>query len=299
MLMYHGVVEKFTEPLLERNFHLLNEFEYHIKQLSKKYHIVSADEFDNYLKAGKNLDNIILITFDDGYRNNLLAAEILNKYKCPYIVFAATRHIGSTTRSIWTVELSINILKAPIKHIELFDTKFDLSTESMRIDSFTQIRRKLKKMDAADKNKHLQYITQQLPSGFIESMIEKLPQFQLCNWDECRQISNALGYIGSHGVDHELHTDFESEETIANEIINSTKDIELNVGQRPEFFAYPNGNHSPISYKYLGQCGYKQSFTTALGTVLPHDKPYLLSRVTPTRKLMKFSYQMHKIDTEY
>ncbi len=76
----------------------LKEFEWQIRLLKKKYHVLSASELDNWLDEDSKIKGkkAVLISFDDGYEDNYLnALPILRKYACPAIFFVSTGLINN------------------------------------------------------------------------------------------------------------------------------------------------------------------------------------------------------------
>ena len=92
---YHGVAKKedlFINPAINLNGKHISEDEFHkqIKFLSQNKNVISIDD----LKNERNLkEENVIITFDDGFKNNLLAAEILDKFKLPCIFYLSIGNI--------------------------------------------------------------------------------------------------------------------------------------------------------------------------------------------------------------
>ncbi len=63
---------------------------------SQGYTTLSLNEFKNYLmnKSFKKDARKVLITFDDGYKNNIAAADKLGEYNFSAVIFVSTAHIG-------------------------------------------------------------------------------------------------------------------------------------------------------------------------------------------------------------
>lgn len=74
----------------------LDDFNGHIKLLRRLYNIVSLEEI---LKVPKS--NSIAITFDDGYVDNLLAAEILAERNLPATFFISSYFVEKNVRFYW------------------------------------------------------------------------------------------------------------------------------------------------------------------------------------------------------
>ena len=92
ILCYHSVNDKKnteSKPLS------LKDFEDHLAYLSHKYQVVPLRELVYILLSDKPApNNIVAITFDDGYRDNYeLALPLLEKYKCHATFFLVSGFI--------------------------------------------------------------------------------------------------------------------------------------------------------------------------------------------------------------
>ena len=87
-LMYHGIDDK---PGKEGIF--VDEFEEQMKLIKDK----TSFKLEELKKVNYKLpENSILVTFDDGYKNNYtLAYPILKKYNIKATIFLNTRYVGN------------------------------------------------------------------------------------------------------------------------------------------------------------------------------------------------------------
>jgi len=91
ILLYHAIGTQTKND--HKNLFCLSSrlFEEHVAELSCRNTAVTIPLND--VIPTKQMEGVI-ITFDDGYKNNLsVAAPILDKYKIPFIVFATTSYI--------------------------------------------------------------------------------------------------------------------------------------------------------------------------------------------------------------
>ncbi|MDD5069956.1 MAG: polysaccharide deacetylase family protein [Candidatus Omnitrophica bacterium] len=93
ILMYHSIdssrVNSYAAVSPE-NFEKQIQF---IKQ--KGYFVLSMSEYCRALIEKKKLPrNSVVITFDDGFKNNTLAADILKKYDMPATIFVIVNELG-------------------------------------------------------------------------------------------------------------------------------------------------------------------------------------------------------------
>ena len=106
ILMYHRILpdEKIKEDLDLGLAISCSNFENQIKMLKSKYKICSMDEFIDNLKKENN-EFMLTITFDDGYKDNLLyALPILEKFKVPALIYIATNFLEQNV-DLWWYEL--------------------------------------------------------------------------------------------------------------------------------------------------------------------------------------------------
>jgi peptidoglycan/xylan/chitin deacetylase (PgdA/CDA1 family) len=97
VLMYHKISTTKTDFLTVSTA----QFESHLKHLqSLNYQFITAQELiDFYLKKQALPNKPLLLSFDDGYLNNLeWAYPILKKYKAKATIFIPSNYVGSTNQ---------------------------------------------------------------------------------------------------------------------------------------------------------------------------------------------------------
>jgi peptidoglycan/xylan/chitin deacetylase (PgdA/CDA1 family) len=284
---YHGVIERKTDRV-ERNLHLLSEFREHLRFL-RRFRILSLTDLVPELSTNKKDDPpAAVITFDDGYANNLLAAEVLSANHLPWTVFVATGAIGREN-SIWTVELSLLLLHGQAERIEVFDRCWPLNSPDEREAAFQSIRYPLKAMAADLRKQTMDSIRQQFPRGESQRLLGKFPSLQMLSWEEVRQLAGAGVEIGSHGVNHEIHNHAQPESIRRFELLQSKVELESQLGRSCSFLAFPNGDFTLSSADEARDAGYKLAFTTQTKTILPGANPYTLPRLVPYGRLRSFA----------
>ncbi len=95
ILMYHSFDEKLIgkyASVSPQVFYRQMEF---IK--NKGYKVISLEDYCRILHSKKRIPhNIVIITIDDGYQDNLKAIEILDKFDFPATIFLIVNNIGKT-----------------------------------------------------------------------------------------------------------------------------------------------------------------------------------------------------------
>lgn len=151
VLLYHSVSNKKSFTSLDKFNVNLEQFEKQIKFLKKMgYESVRAENIDEILKSELyKTKRFVLITFDDGYKNNLDAAKILKKYNFSAIFFIATDYIGKSLDNTPMLDendikhlITLNMQIGSHSH---FHTKLSELTQEEIIDNIVQSKQILSK----------------------------------------------------------------------------------------------------------------------------------------------------------
>ncbi len=295
VLCYHGLVEARSDVRLERNLHSVDAFRQHIRLL-RRLRVVALPEVLQELTGAKCARRpAIAVTFDDGYANNLMAAEILSEHHIPWTLFVSTGAVGSRG-AIWTVELSLLLLHGRADHVELWDQAYKLGSREDREATFQAIRYPLKRLPAPDRHAALDCIREQFPEGETERLLQQFPSLQMLGWDGVRQLAAAGVEVGSHGVDHEIHHASQPEPVRWRELTQSKADLEAKLGVSARFFAFPNGDSTGASAEEVRAAGYELGFTLQPSAVTPGSNACLLPRLTPPASLRRLAQLIWSAD---
>lgn len=275
--MYHGLVAQKADPYLERNFHLISEFRAHLAAMVGT-RFLDADELESELKRpSARRGNAAVITFDDGYANNLEAAEILRKRRIPWILFATTGAIGRRN-TIWTVELSLLLLHGNAKSIAVFGRRWPLLSAHDRFVAFELVRRRMKALPAERCHAAMSKIRDAFPPRETSRLLKRFPSMRSLSWTELRQLSDEGVTIGSHGVRHDIHHAKQPRANRQIELVQSAATLSRKLQKSCFTFAYPNGDHTATSGDLVAAAGYRLAFTTTPGVVVRGTSPLTIPR---------------------
>jgi peptidoglycan/xylan/chitin deacetylase (PgdA/CDA1 family) len=292
VLTYHGLVELKVDERLERNLHLVEEFRSQVRFL-KRSNVLSTDDLVEVQSTGRYpRRTAAALTFDDGYVNNLIAAEILDQYRLPWTLFVSTGAVG-TVGTIWTVELSLLLLHGEATRIEVNGQTWTLRTRHDREQSFQAVRTMLKRQPARERRDLMEAIRPQFPAGETARLLDCFPGLRILSWEQLGQLARSGVTIGSHGVDHELHHEGQPESIRLRELVESKAILEERLGRPCRSFAFPNGNHDADSVSQIRQAGYDLGFTTIPGTVTGPESFPLVPRLSAAGSLRKFVKDMY------
>ena len=262
VLTYHGVVEKHhTDRLRYATTVSVAEFDQHLSALRRDFHPVSAADVTAWYRGEQDLpNNPVLVTFDDGYRNNLtLAAPVLRAHDIPCVFHVSTGYIG-TPRILWTTEMICTVLRWPYTFIPTPDgAKTPTPThDSERRATALRIKEDCKRISWDALQKYLEQIRN---VGIELDESEELCRFM--TWDEVRELRRQGFEIGSHTVEHPILSQV-TPERLRFELRESKRRVEQETGAACTAIAYPNGDRKSVSEGVVHAAqyeGYRLGFT--------------------------------------
>jgi len=251
ILNYHNF-SKYNNYKIKRG-HILEtgyaaNFEKQIRFLKKQFGFCYPDDFF----AGKCKPGIsVLITFDDGYKDNYdFALPILKKYDAAAVFFITTNFIGSTNW-LWHDMVRYLVVTGKINENEA-------EHQLKRINQGFPV-------DKEFKNK-------------IETLFPETPKRLMMNWEEVKQLAKNGFVIGSHTANHKVLSSFDKNEQ-QNEIETSINEIKQNLQIKTEHFAFPNGLYNETTLDILKNNKIKYAYTTEDGFNQPGNSKIQLKRI--------------------
>jgi peptidoglycan/xylan/chitin deacetylase (PgdA/CDA1 family) len=263
---YHGLVVAKTDPVLDRNQHVLSVFQSQMNYL-RRFRVLSIGELiDELGSADLGRTPSALITFDDGFQNNLLAADILTRWRMPFAIFVPSGEVGPR-RAMWSVEVSLLIISGRADQVELLGQAWPLKTRLEREKSFRELRTRLKAVPSAVRLEAMTQLRAQYPAGESDRLLEQAPWLRMLTWEELDQLGQSGVEIGSHGRHHEIQHADQPPLVREDELRASKSEIEQRLSRPCRAFAYPNGNFVDTSSAEVGRAGYELAFTTMTETL--------------------------------
>jgi len=294
ILRYHGVVERRTDPVLDRNQHTLASFVEQAEYLAR-FRVLGLDDLLAELSAptaaaAASGRPAAAITFDDGFANNLAAAEVLSRRRLPWMLFVPSGEIGSpgSPRAMWLVALSLWIMAARVSRIEALGAVWPLAGREDRERAFRKIRSALKSLPASERRREMTAMESQLPAGETDRLVADHPALRMLDAAELRQLADSGTEIGSHGVHHEMHNAAQPADVRARELAESRAALEALLGRPCRAFAFPNGDILQESPAEAARAGYRAAFTTEESSAVPGASLHALPRISAPGSLERF-----------
>jgi peptidoglycan/xylan/chitin deacetylase (PgdA/CDA1 family) len=287
ILMYHRVGPKNDNWSLESLDP--QSFLKHMEYFSRKFELISLNELVRYIRQRKSLpEKAVVITFDDGYRDNYLYAyPIIKKHNIPTTIFLTTGHIG-TNRLFWWDKVSYIVKHTTVNKLNLGEFgSYILSSDVDKSLINITITEKLKKITEDEK----QFLMEKL---LIASNVLDIPsevgKNLILSWEHVKEMMNGGIDFGAHSVNHPILTNMPLEQAKW-EIMQSMQNIEEKLGKKVDGFSYPNGDFNSAISKFIQDSGFSWAVTVSPNKLISSkDNPYELSRIGIFEDFTRFKF---------
>lgn len=275
VLTYHRVFEPPEDYALDRGVIDVGQeaFDAQLQTLKQYFNIVTTEELRAHVSGEEKLPpNSAMITFDDGYLDNLrVAAPVLTKNDCRAVFFIATSFIEER-RIYWWDRIAYLLNRAENKEavIELdYPTKLVLDLGKKRDQALGTLLQLIKEQFALDLERLLSSLAEQLGVPWDRDIERALANETVMQWDELRELQSMGMDIQSHTRTHRaLHTVPFCE--LVSELKGSKDELERELKTDVYAISYPIGRANDrldSVQKALEDAGYELGFTNGTG---PH-----------------------------
>jgi len=237
-------------------------FEEEINYLKNNFNIISPEEILHSRKLSKKS---LLITFDDGYKDNYINAfPILKKYNIPSLIFLTADFIDNHNGLMWVDKLAYVIDKTKQGSITIPGLrKYDISSSYKKEKVKIAIMEYLKNINVSRMHDTIGTLCKKLEVDIKKDVSKDL----YLSSGEILEMSKGGVIFGSHGCSHSILMKIGLNK-IQSEIVESKAKIERITGKEVDFFAYPNGNAKDFDntiIRILQRAGYEAAFTMLVG----------------------------------
>lgn len=233
VLMYHSVSHALLDP-----WHLhvaADRFEEHVRVIRRRYRPLSLRELSAHLLDGGVPSRSVVVTFDDGYRDNFTVAKpLLEENGVPATVFVTSRYVGAG-RDFWWEELEAVCAALGVEARQEWERLRPLRLEEREVE--------LDRLWAVAGR----------PRPKATSVLTR---------DELAELGTSpLIEIGAHTRSHP-HLATLSELEQQQEIQGSRRELEAIVGGPVTSFSYPHGDFSRVTTRLVDAAGLNVACTT-------------------------------------
>ncbi|MDH5648407.1 MAG: polysaccharide deacetylase family protein [Gammaproteobacteria bacterium] len=284
IFMYHGV-DDHGELVIEA-------FKRHLRYLSENFRVISMTELVGRLESGSVEGDEVVLTFDDGLRNNVTNVyPILHDMNIPATYYVCPQLV---TDGVWIWNLDV---RERLKFIEntsgpkLIDELIERTGgKSCSKDRHESIVEWLKTLKPDQRNELHDLIIRE--SRNYQPTEYSRTNNDLANWDELRKMDSNIITIGSHTSTHPILTTL-TEEQLETEIGGSRKLLEEKLQRPVDFFSYPNGSNSDAVVDVVKR-HYKSAVLAEYGYVKSDFDLFRLKRLPTVDNIYRFSWGMVK-----
>lgn len=287
MLCYHRVLEQ-PDPWYRFSI-TVEQFKKQLAFLSRFCHVLPLGETVARLEAeGKLPARCVVLTFDDGYRDLYTHVwPLLKRYGLAATAFISVgaieqkwlwpdlvRHALRTTNQTALSLEGAGPFKAPLENT------------AQRLSAVEKLDAYLKKLPHNQKETAIDAMLKQLLACGRGDI--RLPGLML-SWDELKQMSSEGFSIGAHSMTHPILTRMPPAQA-SDEISQSRKRLQQNLGAAIEHFCYPNGtaeDFSPDIEALVRQAGFRSACTTLHGLNQPSQNRFALRRIGTTHDCLR------------
>lgn len=237
-------------------------FREHLKLLSNRGEFIQPSAL-SHVDELQGDGPFFLLTFDDGYSNNLrLAVPILREYDVPALFFVSTHHLITGER-FWFDRVvdgvqATRTTRVDLRQFGLRRYRFPARDDVRRWEAIQGLLSDIKRIG----NPGTPAVNRVV--DHLASLAEQ--DSRVTEW--CRPLrveelqemaSTGLCHFGSHGHRHEILTLLD-EKPLNETLVNSRRILEGLLGVPVTDLAYPNGNHDDRVAAACREAGYERAF---------------------------------------
>lgn len=291
VLAYHRVLPRTDPERFEYDLELVSawadDFDWQVGHLARHYTVITPSQLAALADQGRPAPrNAVMITFDDGYRDNhAIALPILRRHGVPATFFVTTAYLDSPDL-YWFDKLAHAIKASPAREVVLPGGEvLPLGHGAAARQAACQAALRSLKVLADDERRNI--VHQWLQALGVASPFSPGSLHGSMTWAEVKTLADNGMEIGSHSITHPVLSTVTSDEQLRREVAGSKKAIEAHIGRPVAAMAYPVGG--PRAYderviRMVREAGYRYAFTYTAGLNRPgHMEPYALKRLAVER----------------
>jgi len=276
-LFFHGVEQRIDDARVQSNHHDADAFAQIAKFLGGNFDVLPFGRIGEVLRRPESNRRAVFLMCDDGYANNLRAAEILQSYNLPWTLFVSTRHIDTAERSpVFIARLFF--LFAPKERYDIPHLGTIVLSAAEREAIAEREGMRLKELDATRANEAVAAMQAALPA--LPQLLERFRSDSCLTWDQVRELKSRGVEIGAHAHLHWAMHGRQSVDYLREQATLSRARIAAEVGPC-RAFAYPFGNTGDVcreAWHAVRDAGFEYGFTTLSGSLDASTNPFLMPR---------------------
>jgi peptidoglycan/xylan/chitin deacetylase (PgdA/CDA1 family) len=248
-------------------------FEDHLRQLTASFRFTTVAEAAEHLAAGPLLEDFLVLTFDDGYRDNHHCAwPVMRAFKVPGTIYITTGFLDGNPLWFDTARRSFEALQqrgGPLP---------EAIARALRqaLGDLPQPGQEVNRLKYAAPQDRLRV------TALVDDLsLVRRPASTPLSWDEARELHAAGIELGGHTVSHPILARLGHHQQEV-EIQQSQMRLAEELGATPTTFAMPNGSKKDFdrnTLDLLQRLRFLAACTTMRGSNRPGCDPYTLRRI--------------------
>jgi len=287
VLGYHGILpdELLADDFRDRNTLGVEELRSQLEIATRFFEPISTTDLLGWVEGRRELPpSAMLVTFDDGLRNNAVhAAPVLESMGIPGLFNLPTSHIGEPG-FLWPLELGERVFQwregiLPMPG-DLEDTTPGPSSEE-RGRIAKKIGHWCKGVSDRERRAYLERLRE--VGGPLTDERSEANAFM--SWDEARSLADRGFEFGSHSQTHPILSQLE-EAPLCDEMEESKRVLERELGTECTSVTYPNGGPDDVSPAVIAaarRAGYRMGFMLVDRLTTSDDDLFRLGRISVPR----------------
>ena len=264
-----------------------------MEYVAKRYEVCQLDEAVNRLQRRDLPENALVITFDDGYRDNYLHAfPVVRSLGLPLTIFLATDAIG-TGQMLWHDRVFSAFRVTSVQSLRGYDSALEgarLGSLRERIATMEKVLSGLRLLNEPERNRRISALC-----TCLEVPDKQRDASLMLSWEEVRAMNRQKISFGSHTASHPILSRVSRDE-VERQLQRSCEAIRQHIDMKPVTFAYPNGTRSDftdVTKDVLRNFGITSAVTTEFGVNEPEADVLELKRGRPWEEhLPTFAFKL-------
>lgn len=288
ILIYHQVIER-PDPIGLSDMDV-ETFRWQMRLLAECFNVLPLSEAAERLRAGTLPRRAAVVSFDDGYADNVeVALPVLRELGLPAVFFVTTGFLDGGR--MWNDRVLDAIRVHQGERLDLRDCGFgtyELSNVAARQRGALALLEQLKYLPMDERAERVNELIEHLGDSGTET--------RMMTSKQVIELANAGMEIGGHTVNHPIlaRTD---PSAARSEIAQGRETLEGIIGQPVTLFAYPNGrpgkDYAAEHVNMVRELGFQAAVSTAPGVSTSATDRFQLARFTPwDRSPWRFGVRM-------
>ncbi len=260
----------------------VTEFDRQLTWLGRTARFIAPEDLDAPERLDRGRLNVML-TFDDGYLNNLeLALPLLEAHRAPALFFVSTRPMLDQ-QPFWpdlvlTPVQALRLTRLDLTAFGFADYRFRPADDGRRWEDLQRLLVDLKRVGNTD-HPRVAAALAHITGTHGDTAAEHLQRFRPLTADEVGTMSRSPWVrIGSHSHDHVLLTHIDDPALTMN-LAESRRILGGITGSPPTDLAYPNGSWDRRVVMAARKAGYTRAWASHPGLFTPSAPKMALPRL--------------------